>query len=155
MENKQELKSNKVQNIIEQIPSSILRYGIIVIASTLIILTIMASMIPYGTTYNGDVSFSSITRSKDSINCDIQIQFIARALDGESAQGQQILIKEGHLIAHGKIISLSDIRNNHNQQKAVVRFWGPEIEPLENTNASFSIHYIKGNLLNCYLGFAK
>lgn len=154
-ENKQErsleLRSEKVRSIVGQIPSSLVRYGITVIAVVLMLLVGVAYLLPYKQVFSGTATIQEVgVQVTDSIKVNILLRFEHKR--PQSAMGQTIDLhtENGHI--RGKALIISPIRDTLDRQEAICHFATQDLSSLAHQTLDFSLVYSQGNLLQKLLG---
>jgi len=142
-----ELCSEKVRNIVGQIPSSLVRYGITTIGAVLLCLLAIAYFLPYKQVYSGTATIHGATTSApvDSTTIIILLKFENKRPSNVNGQELNLQVTNGMLT--GKIQSLSAIRDTLERQEAICRFKSTEIKSVENQTVDFQITRTSGNLL--------
>lgn len=148
-----ELRSEKVRSIVGQIPSALLRYGIIVIGGVLLCLLAVVYFLPYRQIYSGTAIIPHVENSviADSINTTVHLKF-EQERPNYNINGQLIHLQSSTSAFTGKIISLSSVRDTLDRQKAICRFNPTEIKAIEYQTVNFQIVLSHGNILQKLLG---
>lgn len=108
--NKQiELRSEKVRNIIGQVPPILLRYGITIIALSLLMLIGIAAFIPYNSTIDTKVTISQ--DEKGALHYSANIPLDAMKKQPQFAGITTNLASDLPLPSHFQIQSISDVAN--------------------------------------------
>lgn len=147
-----ELRSEKVRSIVGQIPSSLVRYGIVIIGLTLLVLGGVAYLIPYKRIYTGTAFIKSLDAhaSSDSLDATIRLRFDGQALT--QGNKQPIYLTNGTTHIEGLLLNVSSMRDTLERQEAQVRFLQAELKQLENQAVDFQIQQTSGNILTLILG---
>lgn len=146
-----ELRSEKVRSIVGQIPSSLVRYGITVIAVVLMLLAGVAYLLPYKQVYSGTATIRDVKlQATDSIKVNILLRFEHKR--PQSAIGQKIDLHTmyGHIT--GQALIISPIRDTLDRQEAICHFATQDLSSLAHQTLDFSLVYSQGNLLQKLLG---
>ena len=146
-----ELCSEKVRNIVGQIPSSLVRYGITTIGAVLLCLLAIAYFLPYKQVYSGTATIHKTTTTPvDSTNITILLKFENKRPD--KVKGQMICLQSPYRTFVGQIQDLSSVRDTLERQEALCRFKSADIKTVENQTVDFQITRTSGNLLQKMLG---
>ena len=146
-----ELRSEKVRSIVEQIPSSLVRYGITPIGTVLLCLFAVAYFLPYKQVYYGTATVREINNTPtDSIEIAILLRFENKHL--ENINGQIIYLQSPYGTFAGQLRDLFIVRDTLERQEALCRFKSAEIKSVENQTVDFQIVHSSGNLLQKMLG---
>ncbi|MCG2651658.1 MULTISPECIES: hypothetical protein [Prevotellaceae] len=146
-----ELRSEKVRSIVEQIPSSLVRYGITTIGTVLLCLFAVAYFLPYKQVYYGTATVREINNTPtDSIEIAILLRFENKHL--ENINGQIIYLQSPYGTFAGQLRDLFIVRDTLERQEALCRFKSAEIKSVENQTVDFQIVHSSGNLLQKMLG---
>ena len=146
-----ELRSEKVRSIVEQIPSSLVRYGITTIGTVLLCLFAVAYFLPYKQVYYGTATVREINNTPtDSIEIAILLRFENKHL--ENINGQIIYLQSPCGTFAGQLRDLFIVRDTLERQEALCRFKSAEIKSVENQTVDFQIVHSSGNLLQKMLG---
>ena len=146
-----ELRSEKVRSIVEQIPSSLVRYGITTIGTVLLCLFAVAYFLPYKQVYYGTATVREINNTPtDSIEIAILLRFENKHL--ENINGQIIYLQSPYETFAGQLRDLFIVRDTLERQEALCRFKSAEIKSVENQTVDFQIVHSSGNLLQKMLG---
>ena len=121
-----ELRSEKVRNIVGQVPSSIVRYGITAIGMVLLCLFIVVYFLPYKQVYSGTAIIHCVQSdtSADSITISVFLKFEDRRPHRDTLE----------------------------RQVTYCRFKTTEIKTIENQTVDFRIVQSTGSLLQQLLG---
>lgn len=146
-----ELRSEKVRSIVGEIPSSLIRYGIVAIGYVLICLFGVAHFLPFKQVYVGTATVYEInSNSSDSTDIIIHLNFENKRPD--NVDRQKLYLQTPRGISVGHILYLSSIRDTLDRQSAICRFKVTEIKSIENQTVNFQIVSSSGNLLQKMLG---
>ena len=146
-----ELRSEKVRSIVEQIPSSLVRYGITTIGTVLLCLFAVAYFLPYKQVYYGTATVREINNTPtDSIEIAILLRFENKHL--ENINGQIIYLQSPYGTFAGQLRDLFIVRDTLERQEALCRFKSAEIKSVETQTVDFQIVHSSGNLLQKMLG---
>lgn len=146
-----ELRSDKVRSIVGQIPSSLIRYGIIAIGVVLLCILSIAYFLPYKQVYSGTATIHEMTITQtDSMDITILLRFENKRPENVNGQLLYILSSYGTLV--GQIQNLTLVRDTLERQKAICRFKSAEIKSVENQTVDFQIVCYSDNLLQKMLG---
>lgn len=146
-----ELRSDKVRSIVGQIPSSLIRYGIIAIGVVLLCILSIAYFLPYKQVYSGTATIHEMTITQtDSMDITILLRFENKRPENVNGQLLYILSSYGTLV--GQIQNLTLVRDTLERQKAICRFKSAEIKSVENQTVDFQIVRYSDNLLQKMLG---
>lgn len=147
-----ELRSEKVRNIVGQVPSSIVRYGITAIGMVLLCLFIVVYFLPYKQVYSGTAIIHCVQSdtSADSITISVLLKFEDRR--PHKANRQLIYIATNQDTFSGRLLKLSAIRDTLERQVTYCRFKTTEIKTIENQTVDFHIVQSTGSLLQQLLG---
>ena len=142
-----ELCSEKVRNIVGQIPSSLIRYGITTIGAVLLCLLAVAYFLPYKQVYSGTATIHGATTAApvDSTTIIILLKFENKRPD--KVKGQMICLQSPYRTFVGQIQDLSSVRDTLERQEALCRFKSADIKTVENQTVDFQITRTSGNLL--------
>lgn len=141
-----ELRSEKVRNIVGQIPSSFVRYGIVAIGIVLLCLFALAYFLPFKQVYNGAATVREIKNTPtDSIEIVVLLRFENKR--PESINGQMICLQSPNGTFIGQLRGLSVVRDTLERQEALCQFKFSDIKSLRNQTVDFQIKYSSGNLL--------
>ena len=147
-----ELRSEKVRSIVEQIPSSLVRYGITAIGAVLLCLLAVAYFLPYEQVYSGTATVHGATTATPADSTDITILLKFENKRPDNVNGQMIYLQSPYRTFAGQIRDLSPVRDTLERQKAICRFKVTEIKSVENQTVDFQIVSSSGNLLQKMLG---
>ena len=147
-----ELRSEKVRSIVEQIPSSLVRYGITAIGAVLLCLLAVAYFLPYEQVYSGTATVHGPTTATPADSTDITILLKFENKRPDNVNGQMIYLQSPYRTFAGQIRDLSPVRDTLERQKAICRFKVTEIKSVENQTVDFQIVSSSGNLLQKMLG---
>lgn len=124
-----------------QIPSSLVRYGIVAIGIVLLCLFALAYFLPFKQVYNGAATVREIKNTPtDSIEIVVLLRF-------ESINGQMICLQSPNGTFIGQLRGLSVVRDTLERQEALCQFKFSDIKSLRNQTVDFQIKYSSGNLL--------
>ena len=143
-----ELRSEKVRSIVGQVPSSLVRYGIIIIGLVFFVIAGGFYFLPYKKLYAGTAVVSPLNThiSSDSIDAVILLKFNGQALGGES--NQPIHLSNGMVNVEGVLLSVSSIRDTLGRHESQVRFNRKDYVEVENQTLDFRTVYVCGNVLS-------
>mgnify|MGYP000675567008 FL=1 len=143
-----ELRSEKVRSIVGQVPSFLVRYGIIIIGLVLFVIAGGFYFLPYKKLYAGTAVVSPLKThiSSDSIDAVILLKFNGQALGGEN--NQPIHLSNGMVNVEGVLLSVSSIRDTLGRHKSQVRFNRKDYVEVENQTLDFRTVYVCGNVLS-------
>lgn len=146
-----ELRSDKVRSIVGQIPSSLIRYGIIAIGVVLLCILSIAYFLPYKQVYSGTATVHEMAITQtDSMDITILLRFENKR--PENVNGQMLYIQSSYGTLVGQIQNLTLARDTLERQKAICRFKSAEIKSVENQTVDFQIVRYSDNLLQKMLG---
>lgn len=148
-----ELRSEKVRSIVGQIPSALVRYGVVVIGGVLICLFVVAYYLPYRQVYFGvATTWDSVAQGRaDSVEVSMLLRFEGKRL--EEAEGQPIILSEGEQrVAGGQLMRLSPQRDTLERQEALCRLSVADLRMLEGRTVDFRIKVSSGTILSQMLG---
>ena len=146
-----ELRSEKVRNIVGQVPSSLTYYGITAIGIVLLCLFVMAYFLPYKQVYSGTaiIKEAPITTS-DSTDINILLRFDNK--QPVNVNRQILYLQTSNGTSVGTIRKLSTVRDTLARQKTLCRFKTTEIQPLQNQTVDFKLVVSSSSLLQKLLG---
>ncbi|MBR3303394.1 MAG: hypothetical protein IKI67_04335 [Bacteroidales bacterium] len=141
------LRSEKVRNIVGQIPSSLVRFGSLAICGILLCLFTIAYFLPYKRIYIGT---TIVHKVKSKIEADYAEIIILLKFDNQQPSKLSKLpiyleAPQGTIV--GEIIELSPIRDTLNRREAICVFKEIELKNIENQSLDFQIIESKGTLL--------
>lgn len=141
-----DLRSEKVRNIVGQIPSSLVRYGIVAIGIVLLCLFALVYFLPFKQVYNGAATVREIKNTPtDSIEIVVLLRFENKR--PESINGQMICLQSPNGTFIGQLRGLSVVRDTLERQEALCQFKFSDIKSLRNQTVDFQRKYSSGNLL--------
>lgn len=148
-----ELRSEKVCNIVGEIPSSLIRYGITAIGVVLLCLFAVAYFLPYKQIYSGTATVCQIANAPtDSIDIHVLLRFENKRTNNLNVSGQMLHLQATNRAFVGQIQNLSPVRDTLERQEAHCRFKSTEIKSVEKQTMDFRIILSSGNLLQKMLG---
>ena len=138
-----ELRSEKVRSIVGQIPSSLVRYGIMIVGVVLLCLLIVAYFLPYKQVYSGVAVVHSIVEEQkaDSIEITLLLRFEKQKMKKPSIMSQPIYLQTEQGIVAGQLRQLSSIRDTLERQQALCIFLRSDLKQVENQTVDFRIVY--------------
>ena len=143
-----ELRSEKVRSIVGQIPSSLVRYGISVIAIVLIALFSIVYFLPYKQVYSGNATVYVIpSEPLDSIETTVFLKFNDKRPTLQHLHNAPIVFQSSTKSINGIILNLSSRRDTTGRQKALCRIPQSESSTLENSEVDFILTIHSGTLL--------
>lgn len=147
-----ELRSEKVRSIVGQVPPSITRYGIVVIALVLACLFAVAYFLPYrqvysGTAFVGEQAAASVS---DSVELRILLRFEGKQLSGHMHQPITFSLPDGQL--EGQILQIAPQRDTLERHEALCQLATNDIPRLEGQALDFRLTLSSGNILSRMLG---
>lgn len=143
-----ELRSEKVRSIVGQIPSSLVRYGISVIAIVLITLFAVAYFLPYKQGYSGNATVYVIpTEPLDSIETTIFLKFNGKRPTHQQLHNAPIVFLSSTMSINGILLNLSSRRDTVGRQEALCRIPQGASPELENSEVDFILTIHSGTLL--------
>lgn len=148
-----ELRSEKVRNIVGQIPSSLVRYGIVIIGSVLLCVFAVAYYLPYQQVYFGVAIVQSevMHRQTDSVEVSVLLRFESKRL--ADADGLHLSLSDGgREITYGQLLQLSSQRDTLERQKAVCRLSAADWRLIEGHAIDFRVTVSSGTILSQMLG---
>lgn len=147
-----ELRSEKVRNIVGQIPSLLLRYGIAIICIVFCCVIAVAHYLPYKEVYLGTavVRERNIPAGMDSLDVLVLLRFDGKRLD-QAIDQPLSLISESRSIS-GTLIRLSAGRDTLERQVALCRFLSADFLVIENQSFDFRITRSSGSILSHMFG---
>ncbi len=116
-----ELRSEKTRSLVGEIPSALVRYGIIVIAITLLLLVGIATQFPYRKVYRGEATIYALTRdiNTDSTRVAVKLRFASEMPVKMTVRNKIILTSQG-LETAGRLIHLKAHRDTLGRQDATL-----------------------------------
>lgn len=146
-----ELRSDKVRNIVGQIPSSLIRYGISVIGIVVLSLIAITSFLPYRKIYFGTACVNHVPLNyTDSVNVIILLKFESNQI--EHPENLKIILESQYGVLHGRILDISQLRDTLDRRKATCSFRSSEIKSVENQTLDFYIIQESNTYLQKILG---
>lgn len=143
-----ELRSEKVRSIVGQIPSSLVRYGISVIAFVLITLFVVAFFLPYKHVFSGDATvYTIVTEPLDSIETTVLLKFDGKRPAHKHFSNTSIVFHSSTKSVGGKLLSLSFDRDTLGRQESVCRIPQKGSLELENREVDFTLTIESGTFL--------
>ena len=146
-ENDLELCSERVRNIVGQVPSSFVCYGISSIGTAMVFLMVVTSFLPYKQLYSG----SAVVYDNQSLRTDSAIVPIRLCFEGtrptNNALSQIIILGNEEGIIKGRVLHLSASRDTLGFQRAKCIFKKSEIEIVKNQTIDFKVIESSGSLL--------
>ena len=141
------LRSEKVRSLMGEMPSSLIRYGMLVITLILFILFITASIIPYNKIYSGKVvSYDVFETNKDSVRISFLLEFEKNNIIKTSSKGIIILMADNHSIV-GHVVAIDYSPDFRNSQVFQCVFLLNDYNTLSNQISEFKLVISKGSLL--------
>lgn len=135
-----ELRSEKVRSIVGQIPSSLVRYGIIIIGVVLIILALIAYFLPYKTIYAGSATIYDLPQSKgNSLEVTIKLRFDGKRIENSRLAPLDIELYNAQKSISGTLLEVATQRDTLDRQEAIVRFAPNDISIFCNQTVDFRI----------------
>lgn len=147
-----ELRSEKVRNIVGQIPSSLVRYGITVIGIVLICILTITYFIPYKQVYSGTATVHEINTDSNIDSTDIAVLLKFKNKQPSNVGGQPIYMQSIKGTIKGQILQLSSIMDTLDRQEAICRFRKTEIKQTKHQTLDFHIVHSSGNILKKMFG---
>lgn len=148
-----ELRSEKIRSIVGQIPSSLVRYGITIIGSVLIILALIAYYLPYKTVYAGSATIYALPQSKaDSLEVAIKLRFEGKRIEKRDHTPLDIELYNVQKRISGTLLELSSQRDTLDRQEAIVHFASKDICALGNQTVDFRIVESSKSILQKIIG---
>lgn len=149
-----ELRSEKVRSIVGQIPSSLVRYGIMIVGVVLLCLLIVAYFLPYKQVYSGTAVVHSIVQEQkaDSIETTLLLRFEMQRMKKTDIMSQPIYLQTEQGVMAGQLRQLSSIRDTLERQQALCIFLHSDLKQVENQTVDFRIVHSSSNLLQKILG---
>lgn len=146
-----ELRSEKVRSIVGQVPSSLVRYGIIIIGLVLFVIAWGFYFLPYKKLYAGTAVIRPLNThiSSDSIETVILLKFNGQALVG--GNNQPIHLSNGMVNVDGVLLSVSSIRDTLGRHESQVRFIGQDLRKIEGQTIDFKSVCTCGSFLSMIL----
>lgn len=148
-----ELRSEKVRSIVGQIPSSLVRYGIVIIGGVLLCIVAVAYYFPYQQVYSGVAIAQGDVRQSlsDSVEVLIFLRFEGERLT--EANVRPISLSDGgREIAHGLVLQLSSRRDTLERQVSICRLSAEDWMLIEKRAVDFQITVSSGTILSQILG---
>ena len=149
-----ELRSEKVRNIVGQVPPILLRWGITIIGIVLLFLFIISYYLPYKQIYSGEAVVKTVpeTGTNDNIQLSILLKFADRRPDGKAVRGSDIILNASSPNAvMGKIISLSTARDTLGRSEACITVHKLSVKFLEQSEVNFILTQTSASLLEHFL----
>lgn len=144
-----ELRSEKVRSIVGQIPTSLVRYGISVIAFVLIALFAVTYFLPYKQVYSGNATVYVIpSESLDSIETTVFLKFNDKRPTLQQFNNASIVFQSSTKSIIGILLNLSSRRDTIGRQEALCRIPKGVSPELENSEVDFILTIHSGTLLD-------
>lgn len=148
-----ELRSEKVRSIVGQIPSSLIRYGITIIGSVLIILALIAYYLPYKTVYAGSATIYDLHQSKaDSLEVTIKLRFDGKRIEKSRLAPLGIELYNAQKSISGTLLEVAIQRDTLDRQEAIVRFAPSDISIFCNQTIDFRVVESSKSILQKIIG---
>ena len=147
-----ELRSEKTRSLVGEIPSALIRYGIIVIAITLLLLVGIATQFPYRKVYRGEATIYALRRdiNTDSTRVAVKLRFAGEMPVKMTVRNKIILTSQG-LETAGRLIDLKAHRDTLGRQDAMLLLAAnPALT--EYSMLSFNLTIEQGSILYQLLG---
>ena len=145
-----ELRSEKVRSIVGQIPSSLLRYGTMIIGIVILCLFVIAYYLPYKRVYSGTAVIREITFTKnDSTEISVLLRFDGSRPKGPS--GLTLNLQSERTSVRGRVLALSPTRDTLERQESLCLFKTEEIRGLEHQSTDFSLVESSGSILRRFI----
>ena len=115
-----ELRSEKVRSIVGQMPSSLVRYGITIIAVVLLCLLIVAHYLPYKKVYHGTAVIHHVTCEypSDSVRLEVLLSFNDNSPKPFKSNAV-VEFQSDNKFVSGQILALSTERDTLGRQRAI------------------------------------
>lgn len=146
-----ELRSEKVRNIVGQIPSALIRYGISAIAIALVALFGIAYFLPFKQVYSGNATIYDIPCAPDSLDniaTTVLLKFENKRPSPHNVSGSPIILQSSIEPINGILISLSSRRDTIGRQEALCQIPKKIAKELENSEVSFILTLHAGTLFD-------
>lgn len=143
-----ELRSEKVQSIVGEIPPALIRHGISIIGIVGLLLVGIAHSIPYQKIYSGVATLHTppTQSTHDSITLSILLRFHTQRMPSTiHPTSIQLLTPQGHI--EGTLLTLSPMRNTLGRQTAHCQFAAHPLQTLPPQEVDFRITHSSGSLL--------
>jgi hypothetical protein len=147
-----ELRSEKVRNVIGQVPPSLIRYSIGIIGLILFFLIGITYHYPYQQVYFGTVIVHQVPHMSplDSVVVLLPLHFDKKRLS--IANDMQIFLIGYDLFIEGHLLQLYPERDTLGQQNAYCRFAASDLCRAEGQTVDFKLIHSSGSLLSYMLG---
>jgi hypothetical protein len=146
------LRSEKARKLIGAIPTSLVRYGLVLIPSVLTLLVAIASYFPYREVYHGDLriapksnDFHSDCRLEDTI--DVQLRFEGKRITTLEKEVELSIDEWEQSIS---LVRISFERDADGFQEAIIRLKHKD-ENIYNRRFTFRLSLDKGSILSQFV----
>lgn len=149
-----ELRSEKVRSIVGQIPSSLVRYGIMVIGVVLLVLALIAYYLPYKAVYAGSAVIYTVPQSSkaDSLEVAVKLRFDGKRIEKLHRSHLSIELYNPQNSISGTVLKVSTQRDTLERQEAIVRFASKDICALGSQTVDFRIVESSKSVLQNIMG---
>ena len=148
-----ELRSEKVRSIVGQIPCSLIRYGITIIGSVLIILALIAYYLHYKTVYAGSATIYDLPQSKaDSLEVTIKLRFDGKRIEKSRLAPLGIELYNAQKSISGTLLEVAIQRDTLDRQEAIVRFAPSDVSIFCNQTIDFRVVESSKSILQKIIG---
>lgn len=150
-----ELRSEKTRSLVGEIPSVLIRYGIVIIISVLALLVGIAMYFPYRKVYHGEAVIYSLPSKLgvDSILLPLKCRFVGEIPRVVPKKSQFALSVEGRECV-GRLVSLDQFRDTLGRQKALLVL-PPEVALSEPAMLPFRLTIERGSIAGQLFGFVR
>lgn len=135
----QELRSEKVRNIIGPMPPRLIRYGIAIICLAMVMVVCVSAFLPFRKVARGMIYISEVAIStRDTVCVKAQLRFTSSG-SVENTEGCKIICNRADNEIKGIISTYIPGRTERGEYKVELRFNKKDIAPFEKTEVDFKI----------------
>ena len=147
IENNFDLRSEKVRNILGQVPPTLLRYGIATLGIGLALLFIVGYTIPYKKVFTGTATIPRYLRQDTSI-ITLRLKFKEHHPHLQKNIQLPIVLYANGYSVQGILLKLSEQQDSLNPQYASCIFSIDSLRPIQSQEIDFVLVQESGNMLS-------